>query len=302
MSADNISELDTSCCASCGIAGIDDLKLKKCNGCYLVRYCGIKCQRDHWRQHKKECKKRAAELRDELLFKQPEGTHWGDCPICCLPLPLDAAKSSMMVCCSKVICKGCNRANQEREAKGRLLQHVCPFCRERLPDTKEQADKLLMKRVEANDPVAIVREGMMQYSKGEYIKAFEYFTKAAALGEVEAHLKLALLYYHGHGVEKNKGKEIHHMEEAAIGGHPHARVNLGYLECGNGNLERAGKHLVIAANLGEDSSIKKLTEMFKRGQVSKEDLEVALRGHQAAVKATKSPQREAAGPAGNRLG
>ena len=303
MSTDNnvASDMETSCCASCGVAGIDDVKLKKCNGCYLVRYCGIECQRDHWRHHKKECKKRAAELRDEILFKQPESTHRGDCPICMIPLPLDAMKTTITVCCSKVICKGCNRENQERETKGRLL-HVCPFCRKPLPDTKKKADKLHMKRVEANDPVAIVREGMVQYSKGEYIKAFEYFTKAANLGDVEAHLKLALLYHHGHGVEKNKGKEIHHMEEAAIGGNTRARHNLGCLECGNGNLERAGKHLVIAANLGEDASIKKLTEMFRRGQVNKEDLDVALRGYQAAVNATRSPQREAADPEGDRLG
>ena len=36
-----------------------------------------------------ERRKRAAVLRDELLFKQPESSHLGDCPICCLPLPLD---------------------------------------------------------------------------------------------------------------------------------------------------------------------------------------------------------------------
>jgi len=33
---------------------------------------------------------------------------------------------------------------------------------------------------------------------------------------------------------------------------------------------------------------------FKRGSISKEDYASALRGHQAAVDATKSPQREAA--------
>jgi hypothetical protein len=38
------------------------------------------------------CKKRAAELRDEILFKQPENTHLGDCPICFLPLSLDLEK------------------------------------------------------------------------------------------------------------------------------------------------------------------------------------------------------------------
>ena len=303
MSADNntASDMETYCCASCGVAGTDDVKLKKCNGCYLVRYCGVKCQRDHWRHHKKECKKRAAELRDEILFKQPEGTHRGDCPICMVPLPLDATINPMMVCCSKVICEGCNRANQERETEGRLL-HVCPFCRKPLPDTKGKADKMRMKRIEANDPVAILEEGKTQCNKGEYTKAFDYFTKAAELGDVEAHYKLACLYHDGLGVEQDRGKEIHHLEEAAIGGQPRARHNLGSCEWFNNRKNRAVKHWIIAAAQGNDDSVKMLTGMFRRGEVSKESLDVALRGYQAAVNATKSPQREAAGPARNKLG
>jgi len=67
---------DIMYCAACGTAGIDDIKLKDCSACTLVKYCSVKCQKDHRPQHKKECKKRAAELRDELLFKQPESSHW----------------------------------------------------------------------------------------------------------------------------------------------------------------------------------------------------------------------------------
>eukprot|EP00985_Skeletonema_marinoi_P010065 scaffold4743_cov161-Skeletonema_marinoi.AAC.1 len=55
----------TMFCASCGIAAVDAVKLKKCTACYLVRYCSVKCQKQHRPKHKKECKKRAAELRDE---------------------------------------------------------------------------------------------------------------------------------------------------------------------------------------------------------------------------------------------
>ena len=104
-------------CASCGTAESDDIKLKNCTACYLVRYCSVKCQKAHRPKHKKECKKRAAELRDELLFKQPESSHYGDCPICCLPLPVDVSNldSNLMTCCSKIICNGCNFANQKRE-------------------------------------------------------------------------------------------------------------------------------------------------------------------------------------------
>eukprot|EP00984_Skeletonema_dohrnii_P028594 scaffold18651_cov70-Skeletonema_dohrnii-CCMP3373.AAC.1 len=66
---------DMMCCACCGIAEGDDIKLKTCTACKSARYCSVKCQKDHRPKHKGECKKRAAELRDELLFKQPESTH-----------------------------------------------------------------------------------------------------------------------------------------------------------------------------------------------------------------------------------
>ncbi len=166
MSAVKENESDKMRCASCGITENDDVKLKKCNGCYLVRYCSVKCQRDHRPKHKRACKSRAVELRDELLFKQPESTHPGDCPICCLPMPLDLKKSGMMSCCSKVICGGCEYANRKREIEGGL-QCKCPYCREPLT-TEEEANKRNMKRIEANDPVAMVELAIKEYHKNDY--------------------------------------------------------------------------------------------------------------------------------------
>jgi TPR repeat protein len=98
----------------------------------------------------------------------------------------------------------------------------------------------------------------------------------------------------GKGVEKNKKKEIFHLEQAAIGGHPKARHNLGCKELRNGKIERAKKHFIIAANLGLDDSIEALKQGYVKGHVSKEEFAAALCTHQAAVDATKSPQREAA--------
>jgi len=127
------------------------------------------------------------------------------------------------------------------------------------------------------------------------------------LGDAEAHNQLSLMYYTGHGVEKDgekdekdSKKEVHHLEEAAIGGHPRARYNLGCHEWRNGNTERAVKHWIIAAAQGHDDPIKALMDEFRMDEfrsgtsVSKDDLAAALRAHQAAVDATKSPQREAA--------
>ena len=282
--------VEKSECASCGIAEGDNIVLKKC-ACHLVKYCSVKCQKDHWPQHKKECKKRAAELRDELLFKQPESTHLGDCPICCVPLPIDINKSIMGSCCGKRICNGCNIANQMREREARL-QRKCPFCRSAHPKSIPEMVERMMKRVEANDPLAMCEMGLKSFMGGDYKSAFEYYSKAATLGDAEAHFQLSALYQYGRGVEKDKKRAWHHLKEAAIAGHPEARHNLGKVEAENGQSDRAAKHFIIAANLGFDDSLKSVKDLYKDGCVSKEEFSAALRGHKAAVDATKSPQRE----------
>ena len=297
MSTKNLEEeagdMMMMCCASCGTAQVDDIKLKTCTACKSVRYCSIKCQRDHRPQHKRACKKRAAELHDEILFKQPESSYEGDCPICCLPMSLDKTKSTMMACCSKVICDGCYHSNVVRITRG-SLEPTCPFCRH--PDLKSEEEEInkVMKRVKANDPVAMVQIGLRRNEAGDYDDAFRYLSKAAELGEVGAHYQLALFYYKGKGVEKDVKKVVYHWEQAAIGGHPKARYNLGCEENSNGRIDRAMKHWIIAATLGCDDTLDALKVCFRGGLVTKEDFAAALRAHQTAVEATKSPQREAA--------
>ena len=301
MSSDN-SEVeadaraaDTCCCASCGIFELDDIKLKECDGCDLVKYCSDECQQLHRPDHESECKERAAELlRDELLFKQPESSHMGDCPICCLPLPIDHdEKSILYTCCSKYICNGCSHVHKLRQFQGNM-QITCPFCRHPAAQNREEADRNLMKRIEANDPIALNDFGKRACENGDYDEAFKYWTKAAELGDVDAHYELSVLYREGHGVEKDEAKEIFHAEEAAIAGHPSARINLACYEERRGNEDRARKHRIISASLGSDRSMKFLKEYYKHGFVSKEDFAAALRAHHAAVNAMKSPQREAA--------
>ena len=278
-------------CAGCGITGGDDIKLRNCTACYLVRYCSVKCQKEHRPKHKKECKKRAAELRDEILFKQPECSYLGDCPICCLPLPIK--DFSLYSCCCQRICHGCDWANKTREFEGRQREK-CLFCRQPMPKSGEEAKINYAKRAEANDPVALSALGGHYGNKGDDKKACEYWTKAAELGDINAHYNLSISYRLGQGVEKNEEKGWHHLEKAAIGGHPIARRNLGCKEGLDGREDRAIKHFIIAANMGDDDSLGKLKVMCRDGIASKEDFASALRGYKAAVDATESPQRKAA--------
>jgi TPR repeat protein len=142
------------------------------------------------------------------------------------------------------------------------------------------------------------------HREGDHEGAARYLLKAAGLGDIDAHWNLAGFYDRGEGVEKDEKRELYHLEEAAIGGHPQARFNLGWqkvmeIEGCNGaewksGFDRAVKHFIIAANLGLDNALDLLKKYFAVGAIYKEVYEAALRGHQAAVDATKSTQREEA--------
>ena len=300
-----IATQDTSntmmCCASCGTSEGDDIKLKACPTCKSVQYCSITCQENHRPMHVEACNKRAAELRDEILFKQPESSHLGDCPICCLPLSIYPKKSVSHDCCSTTVCNGCIFANTKREMNARL-NHTCPFCRDSIVDAN--GNQKMMKRIQANDPIAMRKMHLKRYREGNFNEALQLLTKAAELGDVDAHYILSLVYRDGeqqYHIEEDEKKEWYHLEEAAIGGHPDARFNLGVYEWNNDRYDRAVKHWIIAANLGCDNSIKQLKDCYKDGDVSKEDFASALRAHKAAVDATKSPQRTAAEAVEDRL-
>jgi len=255
----NATEEEDERVASCGIE-LDNMKLEEC-------------------EH----------MHDKKLFTQPDETHLGECPLCFLPLPIDQGKSAFKTCCSESICKGCVYANMMANMHDKVKAGSCPFCRE--PANDDENRKRSMKRVKANDPAAMSHMGTRCYVEEDYDGAFDYFTKAAELGDIEAHHFLGFLYYKGEGVEKNEGKMVYHWEMAAIGGHPQARHKLACYEWKNGNIERAVKHFVIAAKLGEEKSMKALWNAFKDGDITKEDLDATLRAHQAALNAMKSAQR-----------
>eukprot|EP00984_Skeletonema_dohrnii_P037014 scaffold38615_cov155-Skeletonema_dohrnii-CCMP3373.AAC.4 len=120
--------------------------------------------------------------------------------------------------------------------------------------------------------------GSIRFNDGDYETAFEYWTKATGLRDVGSHYNLSLLYKKGLGVEKDKKNQLHHLEAAAIGGDHVERNDLAIVEWNNGKHERAIKHWIIAATLGDDNAAKYLRERYVGGLVCKEDL-LLLFGH-----------------------
>ena len=287
------------CCASCGKCGSDIVKLENCTACRLVKYCSVDCQRAHRKQHKKACKKRAAELKDERLYSQglerPEGDF---CPICTLPIPSPMGKHSVFnVCCMKRLCNGCSSAAAKKRG-----MFDCPFCRTSFPDENDAnapADLLAMvqARVAKKDPEAISVLGQ-KYRLGELglpmdrQKAIELYTEAAELGSIGALFNLGNAYDDGDGVQQDEVKAVQCWTKAAMQGHVESRHNLGCHEAEKGNYDRALKHCLISAKMGYKESLESIKMVFMNGLATKEQYAEALQGYQKAVEEMKSHDRD----------
>ncbi|KAL7527416.1 hypothetical protein ACHAXR_001952 [Thalassiosira sp. AJA248-18] len=285
MSADDVSQ-----CAACGEGGDN---LKTCTACKLVKYCNVTCQKAHRPKHKTVCKKRASELFDEALFKQPPPKD--DCPICFLPLPLASSEMRYKTCCGKIICSGCGHADALARAPA---EPICPFCRTPAATSVEGAIKRIEKRVEAGDTNAMRTLGF-RYLRGDglpqdFNKAWELWHQAVKLGGITTHCDIGSLYFNGEGVEKDVKKAKYHCELGAMGGDRIARYNLGIVERDKGNMNRAMKHFVISAGFGDDESLEKIKDAFSDGHVTKDDFEKALRAHKEAEDEMQSDQRDTA--------
>ncbi|EJK71540.1 hypothetical protein THAOC_07006 [Thalassiosira oceanica] len=282
-------------CANCGKQGSDIVKLKSCTACRLVKYCGVDCQRAHRKQHKKACKQRAAELKDEQLYSQgherPE-EHF--CSICTLPIPFPMGENSLFnACCMKTVCKGCDFAAKKRG------MNDCAFCRTRYPGNNEEMLSMIQARVAKKDPEAILFLGH-KYCFGELglqkdmRMAIELWTEAAELGSIEALYNLGVSYESGKGVQKDMAKGIDFWRKAAIQGDVESRHNLGCIEGGKGNYDRAVNHWLISAKMGYEGSLEMIKTAFMTGAATKEQYTEALKGYQDAVEEMKSPDREEA--------
>ena len=299
------NNVDVSVCANCGKGEEESHKLKSCTACKLVKYCSRDCQIAHRPQHKKECRKRAAELHDEKLFKQPPPKD--DCPICFVQLPSLATGCRYKTCCGKTICSGCayapvydDRGNEVAEEK----QNECAFCRVVAPKSNKVSMQRLTKRMELDDPIAIFnlgyyyREGKRGFPQ-DYGKALELWHRAAELGEAEAYTAIGNAYEFGRGVEIDMKTGNYYYELAAMKGETSARYNLGLNEFRVGNWERVLKHYMIAVRGGHSKSLDQIKVLYSNGHATKEDYTKALQSYQAYLAEIKSDQRDKAAAAGD---
>ena len=283
---------DKSTCANsnCGKEGnSDDMNI--CNKCQMVKYCNAACKKKHRTKHKKACERRVAELYDEQLFKDVEPD---ECPICLLPLPLDADESTIHSCCGKRICIGCEYAMEISEGKD-----LCAFCRtppassgeEEIERTKNLMDK---GNAEAFNYFSGYYVQGINGMPQDYQKARELWLKAGELGYAGAYFNLGQSFMEGLGVEVDVKKAEHYYELATIGGSVIARHNLGGLEVDAGNFDRAFKHFMIAARAGYKESLDAAKTGYTNGMITKDEYANTLRAYHERQKEMKSDERDTA--------
>ena len=288
----NNNDINTvAICANCGKGEECSGDLKSCTACKMVKYCNRDCQIAHRPQHKKACKKRAAELYDEELFREhppPE-----DCPICFLPLPTEDG-ITFEACCGKNICNGCIYAMNEREGA-----KLCAFCRTPCAESGEdnvKRNKILMEKGNA-DAYYQLAGYYVQGNNGlpqDWAKANELYVKAGELGCAGAYYNLGCSYNIGTGVDIDEKKAKHYFELAAMNGCVVARHNLGCVEGLAGNHHRATKHFLLAARAGFKQSLDMVKKGFMGRAVTKEEYSQALRAYQKRHDEMKSDTRDKA--------
>ena len=289
------SSLHGSICANCGKGEESSGDLKACTACQMVKYCNRDCQIAHRPQHKKACKKRAAELNDEQLFKEPPPRE--DCPICMLPLPLDAFQVVYKSCCGKDICNGCIYTMRETGSKNMKL---CPFCKTPPPRSNEEQNERLNKLMEKGNNANAFNQLASYFRKGirgmpqDWAKYNELLMKAGELGCAGAYYNLGCSYHAGRGVEIDKKKAKHYWELAAMNGSVQARNNLGAVEYEAGNHQRAFKHLILAASAGYKDSLGMIKHGYTGGHVTEEEYANTLRDYQKSQDEMKSDARDKA--------
>ncbi|KAL7526008.1 hypothetical protein ACHAXR_001267, partial [Thalassiosira sp. AJA248-18] len=205
---------------------------------------------------------------------------------------LDQSDNLYRECCGKIICYGCTYADAIARQSAEL---ICPFCRAPRTTSDEEEIERMKKRVEVGDAIAMYSLGCHYGRLGNGVpqdsnKALELWHRAAKLGCVFSHSKIANTY----ADEKDTEKAKYHWELAAMGGHVSSRYNLGLFESNAGNMNRAMKHFMISAGFGDDESLKKIHNGFSVGHVTKDGFEKALRAHKKSKDEMQSDQREAA--------
>lgn len=249
-----------------------------------------------------ESRKLASQENEHVNQKISEDELWkphpptDDCPLCCVPLPLESTKRVYFPCCSMQVCYACS-FEHHRSVKKLNREQTCAFCRAPSVDRAlclKQYEKRLLK----DDADAIMNLGML-YLEGKSVqkdeaKALSLVQRAADLGSSNALTYLGRLCMKMEGMPGfyGNGKCRDYLEQASKKGSVDARMALAHLELRDGNVDLAIKHYCLAAEAGDKAALKEIRKQVYEKNLAESDLNRIVRAHNKARDEMNSEQRE----------
>ncbi|RIB16825.1 kinase-like domain-containing protein [Gigaspora rosea] len=127
-------------------------------------------------------------------------------------------------------------------------------------------------------------------------KAFEYYIKAAELGNSDAMQNVGICYYYGIGVEINYQKSFEYCKRSADLGNASGMNNVGrHYKYGNGidqDYNKAFEYYKKSANMGLKSAMSNAARCYRNGIGTKRDIQSAnywFKKRRSLLKTNKSP-------------
>ena len=222
-----------------------------------------------------------------------------ECPICLVTLPIKDREITYSMCCGKRICQGCFYKSLIRDIENGVQKHEvkCAFCRQLTPKSIVKASKKLMKK---NDSGAFMQMAALHRGGENGVlqsdtKALEMCIRAAELGLSNAFADIGYHYRRGIVVEQDGSKSLAFYELAAkrgsITGH---QVIAQFYGMNDNTMKKSIKHLKVAASAGDQESMDGLMQLYRKKELSKEELTQTLRAYQASINNMKSKDRDEA--------
>jgi tetratricopeptide (TPR) repeat protein len=258
----------------------------KCQ-CKSTWYCNTTCQKKHWKEHRNECKRLIAEIKQKkkmrteamattqdqeevgerkededktTLPKKEKEEEDDECPICLDEVSL-LSSYKRFPCCGKVLHTHCCT-----DLLSSKMKWNCPLCRAKTPTSEEEHVKYLRPWVKKKKAWA---QNLMahHYKNGHGVKqsyemARRLFEQAAQQGYASAIFSIGTMYDNGEGVEQSYEKAVEYYEQAADLGQAIAQFILGGMYY-NGygvvrDIAKAKEWWTKAAAQGEKNAIKSL--------------------------------------------
>jgi hypothetical protein len=202
-----------------------------------------------------------------------------ECPVCTNPLPLEERESIFTTCCGQLICGECVTATKERCVSG----HLCPFCREGGQNNEFASIKAHARRGNCHAAIYVSEayrtgENGVEESRYHHLK---WLVTAASNGSDIAYGMLSQCYLNGIVVGRSELKRCQCLEIAAKKGDITARRSLAKMDREAGDMERAMKHMEVAACAGCTVSLSNVFQGLREGIISKIRVDEVIKKHQA---------------------